>query len=112
MRGGNSLALAELERDVDIVYQLLIASVEAMAMAALHDFQPAEEQMVQTKKSVLDLARAFGLPEVKARALALEACKGIPWANRKFIKFLVDYTNDRLWEKETTFSKFPKASCP
>ena len=59
--------------------------------------------MVQTKKSVADLARTFGLPEDKARELALEACKGIPWANRKFMKFLVDNTDDQLWEKDDVF---------
>jgi len=99
-----ALALEHIRDDVDIAYQLLISSVEAMATDALGSFTPTESEMVKAKKSVAKLATEFGLPEDKARQLAIEACKDIPWSRRKFTKFICDYTDDALWTEDDLFT--------
>jgi hypothetical protein len=106
-----SLALTQLDHDVDLAYQLLIAAVEATASDALAGFQPTEDQMVTTKASVAALARKFGLSEEEVRLLALEACKGIPWASRKFVKFLLENCTDDLWGEDDVF-RVPSAFAP
>jgi hypothetical protein len=71
-----SLALTQLDHDVDLAYQLLIAAVETTASDALANYRPTDDQMVKMKSSVATLARKLGLGEDEARQLALEACKG------------------------------------
>src|SRR5205085_1034701 len=83
-----ALALTQIHEDIDIAYQLLVAAVESLANSVLKDYEPAEDDQVEVKQSVAKLARTYGLDEDQARALALEACKGIPWAARKFRGFL------------------------
>ncbi len=102
-----ALALMHLEHDADLAYQLLIASVEATASELLKDYQPTEEQMISSKASVMTKARGFGLTAQQSRELAIEACKGIPWAQRKFVKFLVDYADDSLWQEDDLFTVPP-----
>ena len=41
-----------------------------------------------------------GLTDEQASALAIEACKGIPWANRKFI---TDNTPEQFWKEDDLF---------
>ena len=106
-----SLALQQLERDVDIAYQLLIAAIEAVANDAFRSYTPTEDEMVETKKSVASRALKFGLSHDEARKLAIEACRGMPWASRKFTKFLLDNTCDKLWEADDLF-KVPAALLP
>lgn len=102
-----ALALEYLIDDVDIAYQFLIASIEAIANEVFKSYSPDREEMLKTKKSVQKLAVKFGLCEKQAEELALEACKGIPWSNRKFIKFIFDYTDDRLWTEDDLFKALP-----
>lgn len=98
-----SLALTQLDHDVDLAYQLFIAAVEATASDALVKYRPTDDQMVETKSSVAALARRLGLGEEQARQLALEACKGIPWASRKFSKFLVENRTNDIWKADDVF---------
>jgi hypothetical protein len=102
-----ALALESLISDVDIAYQFLIASIEAIANEIFKTYSPDREEMLKTKKSVQKLAIKFGLSEKLAEELALEACKGIPWSNRKFIKFILDYTDDKLWTEDDLFKELP-----
>ena len=106
-----SVALQQLEYDVDIAYQLLVAAVETTANKAI-DYKPTDEQMIEIKKSVFVLAKQFGLKEDEARQLAIEACKGISWTSRKFTKFLLDNTNDKLWENDDDLFKVPARLLP
>jgi hypothetical protein len=99
-----ALALEHIRDNVDIAYQLLISSIEAMATDALRSFTPTESEMVETKKSVAKLATEFGLPEGEARQLAIEASKGITWSCRKFTKFICDHTDDTLWTEDDLFT--------
>jgi hypothetical protein len=98
-----ALALTQIHSDVDLAYQLLISAVEAIADEALRDSRPSDDDMVQAKKSVFDLAQEFGLSNDQARQLAINACNGIPWASRKFIKFLCEYCTDDLWNDDDLF---------
>jgi hypothetical protein len=106
-----SLALQQLEHDVDIAYQLLIAAVETAASDAFHTYSPTDEQMINSKKSVATLAQKYGLSEEQACQLAKEACKGISWASRKFTKFLIDYSSEELWKEDDLF-KVPVTILP
>jgi hypothetical protein len=60
---------------------------------------------------VANLAKEFGLSEEQANLLAIEACRGIPWVSRKFTKFIVDNTNDKLWEEDNLF-RLPTSLSP
>lgn len=102
-----ALALEFLINDVDIAYQFLIASIEAIANDVFRSYSPDREAMLKTKKSVQKLAVKFGLCEEQAEELALEACKGMPWSNRKFVKFILEYTDDRLWTEDDLFRTLP-----
>ena len=59
--------------------------------------------MIAIKKSIVKKAVNFGLEKDKAEALAIEACSGMPWASRKFTKFLVDNAGEAIWEKDDLF---------
>jgi hypothetical protein len=98
-----SFALQQLEHDIDIAYQLLIAAVETQANEALKTYTPSNKQMIVAKKSVAVLARKYGLSKEQADQLAIEASKGIPWASRKFTKSLVDNTTEDLWKEDDLF---------
>ncbi len=98
-----ALALERIETDIQIAYQLLISSVEAVANEALQGFSPPREELVKIKSTVADLALKDGLTSQQAEELAVEACSGIPWAKRKFVKFLVDNAPPRLWEEDDLF---------
>jgi hypothetical protein len=98
-----SLALQQIERDVDIAYQLLVSSIEATANEVLRDYQPTPDQMVEAKKPVFDLAIQSGLPQQTALALALEACKGMAWSSRKFVKFILDNARPSAWGPDDVF---------
>lgn len=102
-----ALGLQHIPFDVDIAYHFLIASVEAIAQAALGSYRPTEEEMLRTKESVAKLAVKFGLSDHNAKKLALEACKGIVWTKRKFAKFIIDNIDDTLWEQDDLFKLEP-----
>lgn len=106
-----SLALTQLDHDTDLAYQLLIAAVEATAGGALEKYRPTDDQMVETKRSVAALARRLGLCEEQAREIAIEACKGISWASRKFTKFLLENRTDDILKEDDVF-RIPTAFVP
>jgi hypothetical protein len=75
----------------DTAYLTLVSVVESLANLALNDFEPDEAEKVKSKSAMVKRARAFGLDEAQAKALALEACKGQTWLKRKFKKFCIDF---------------------
>src|SRR5262249_4097761 len=77
--------------------QLLITSIETLADAALGSFKPPADEQVQHQRSVYKLAQSLGLPDESATSLALEACKPLHWATRKFKRFLIDNVSESLW---------------
>jgi len=98
-----SLALQQLEHDVDVAYHLLIAAGECMANETQRDFTPTRGHMVSTKRPVEVLAMQYGLTKEQASQLAIEACKGMSWTNRKFIKFITDNTPEHFWAEDDLF---------
>jgi len=98
-----SQALHQIENESDLAYQSLISCVETIANKALSEYRPEEADMIQTKKSVFEMAAKLGLEKEQCRALTIEACSGIQWANRKFTKFLVDNAGNNLWERDDLF---------
>jgi hypothetical protein len=103
--------LQQFEHDIDIAYQLLVASVETVAGEALSAYVPTDKEMISAKKSVASLAKKYGLSAEQAQKLAIEACKGIPWASRKFTKFLIDNATDEIWKEDDLF-KLPTTFLP
>lgn len=106
-----SQALRQIEHEADLAYQSLISCVETIANEALREYQPEETDMVMVKKSVFDKAAELGLGQAQCRALAIEACSGMTWATKKFIKFLFDNTGKDLWEKDDLF-RLDSLFCP
>lgn len=106
-----ALALERVGQDVDIAYQLLIASIETIANDFYRRDAPTESEMIKVKKNVADLAIQLGLTEEKGKQLAIEACKGVSWHARKFSKFLIENTGDELWTKDDLF-KLPELLLP
>jgi hypothetical protein len=84
-------ALELIEDRPDTAYLTLVSVIESLASIALGDFEPDEAEKLKNKAHVLKRARVFGLDEVQAKTLALEACKGDKWLTRKFVKFCVDF---------------------
>jgi hypothetical protein len=92
-------ALELIESRPDITYQLLISTVETLMGAAREVYQPDEAEKIKTKQEVQTQAKKYGLTEVQANHLALLACKGIGWAEKKFIRFLVNHVPVTLFDK-------------
>ncbi len=104
-----ALALERVgHQDVDIAYQLLIACIESIANDIYRSYAPAESEMIKVKKNVADLAIQLGLTLENGNQLAVEACKGMSWNGRKFLKFLIENTGDELWTEEDDVFKVPK----
>lgn len=98
-----SLAMLRLHDDIDLAYQLLISCVEATANAILRDFSPTRDEMLLAKRQVLNKALQFGLPQDQAEELAIEACADMQWEGRKFVKFLTDNCDERVWQEDDLF---------
>ncbi len=98
-----ALALELIEQRPDLSYQLLVSSVEAIAMRVLHSFEPSDTEKVSAKQPVYRLAQRYGLTEEQAKQLAIAAWKGSNAARRKFEKFLTDYVTDELWTSDDLF---------
>jgi len=98
-----SVALQEIERNPGMSYQLLVSCVEAIAGEVLRDYAPTRSNMLEAKKSVLELALTMGLNQESAEALALEATSGMSWARRKFSRFLLDNAGDEIWMEDDLF---------
>lgn len=104
-------ALRQIEQEADLAYQSLISCVETIANQALQGYQPEEAEMVIAKKVVFDKAKELGLGQEQCREIAIEACSGMSWNTKKFIKFLVDNVGKELWEKDDLFQVDP-LFCP
>lgn len=98
-----SQALRQIEHEADLAYQSLISCVETMANEALREYRPEESEIIESKKSVYNMAAQLGLEQDKCKALAIEACSGMSWATKKFTKFLVDNAGEGIWEKDKLF---------
>lgn len=107
-----ALALELIYQDTDIAYQLLISSVETIANAVHQSYTPTKADMLKTKGNVAELAVKFGLSKEKANQLMVEACKGIPWAKKKFSKFLLENVSDALWKADDLFKLPPQFPLP
>ncbi len=108
-----ALALELIHVRPYISYQLLISSVEALANAALDQFQPDIIAKLEHKRPVYDLAISLKLDEETAKKLAIEACRGEYWATKKFKKFLMDNVADSVWtEQDELFYRMPKEILP
>ena len=86
--------MERIQQDVDIAYQLLIASVETLANDIYKKYKPDNDDLVVIKKSVFDRAVRLGLSDKDARQLAIEACDGMSFYKRKFAKFLIENVGD------------------
>lgn len=106
-----SQALRQIEHEADLAYQSLISCVETIANEALREWRPEETDMVMIKKSVFDMAAQLGLGQEQCKALSIEACSGMTWATKKFIKFLVDNAGKDLCERDDLFQLDP-LFCP
>jgi hypothetical protein len=105
-------ALELIEARADIAYQLLISTVETLASAALATFEPDDAEKLATKSAVRQQAKAYGMDDTQANALALLACRGMGWTKRKFVKFLMDRVSPAdLAPKDTVFM-VPEHFCP
>jgi len=108
-----ALALELIHERPDISYQFLISSVETLADAVLGSIQPSPAEKVQHQRGVYDLACRLGLQDESATDLALEACKPLYWATRKFKQFLLDNVNESIWtEPDDLFPKLHEMFLP
>jgi hypothetical protein len=80
--------------------------------AAREVYQPDETEKIKTKQEVQTQAKKYGLTEVQANHLASLACKGIPWAEKKFIRFLVNHVPLTSLLKTDPLFFLPEALCP
>jgi hypothetical protein len=101
-----------IESRPDIAYQLLISTVETLVGAAREVYQPDEAEKIKTKQEVQTQAKKYGLTEVQANHLALLACKGIGWAEKKFIRFLVNHVPLTSLVNTDRLFFLPEGLCP
>jgi len=105
-------ALTFIEDESAIAYLHLIFCIETIANFVYSDFIPDRATQIRTKNNVKKLAMRRGLEEPPAEDIAVEACKGIPWAKKKFVKFIVEHTNDSLFTKEDSLFNLPILFAP
>jgi len=105
-------ALTFIEDEPAIAYLQLIFCIETVANFAYRDFVPDKTTQIEAKRNVKDLATKYGLKISQAQELALVACKGIPWAKQKFIKFILDHTDDSLFRQDDTLFNLPTSMTP
>lgn len=105
-------ALTFIEDEPEIAYLHLIFSIETTANFAYRSFSPDETKQLETKRTVKELAQEYGLSEAQAKELTLEACKGIPWVKDKFVKFIVENTDNSIFTEEDSLFKFPLSMGP
>lgn len=105
-------ALELIETRADIAYQLLISTIEALATAALAEFEPDDAEKLAMKAGVQQQAKAYGLCETQANTLALLACKGVGWTKRKFVKFLMDRVGPADLTARYVVFLVPEHFCP
>lgn len=97
-------AMRMIEEWPDIAYQLLVYSAETIANKVLSDYSPSPQEKVEVKGGVARRAQELGLTRENAEELAVLACADMPWASRKFRKFLKEMTDKSLWEPDELFS--------
>jgi hypothetical protein len=96
-------AMRVLEEWPEIAYQLLVYSVETIANKAFTGYSPPRNELIAEKRKVAERAQAMGIPKEDADELAVLACKGMPWAGRKFRMFLKGMTDESLWCPDDLF---------
>ncbi len=97
-------ALELIETRPDSAYQFLISVAETMSNAALPDYAPPRDEILQNERAVREMAIQFGLTQDQADELALAAARGNPWTKRKFRAFLSDRIKpEELLTKDTVF---------
>jgi hypothetical protein len=102
-----ALALELIHDRQEIAYQLLVSAVETIASETLPD--PDDDEKTTRMQRVFDLAKTYGLEEGKARNLAITACNvETRWATRKFMKFLTDNTDDKIWGADDLYRVLPQ----
>jgi hypothetical protein len=107
-----SQALRQIKDEAELAYQSLISCVETLANETLQDYSPGKVDMIESKKSLFDMAIQLGIERDKAEQLALEACSGNPWASRKFTKFLVEKCGEDIWEKDDDLFRLDRRFWP
>jgi len=105
-------SLTFIEDEPEITYLHLIFAIETVANIFYKDFVPDEVKQLETKRTVKELAQKYGLTEPQAKEVTLEACKGISWAKDKFIKFILEYTDDSIFTEEDSLFNFPISMAP
>jgi hypothetical protein len=105
-------ALEVIESRPDISYQLLISAAETLASVALRGFKPEESDQLETRDSLLKLARKLGIDADNAKRLALETCRDNPWSRRKFKKFLLENVSPEELSVKDQLFLVPEHLCP
>jgi hypothetical protein len=107
-----SQALRQIKDETELAYQSLISCVETLANKTLQDYNPGKVEMIESKKSLFDMATQLGLEPDKAEQLAIEACSGNPWSSRKFTKFLMEMCGEDIWEKDDELFRLDRLFWP
>jgi len=97
-------ALELIETRPESAYQLLISVAETLSNAKPNCFEPTEQDRLDSKRAVYDMAVRFGLSADQAKQLALKAAEGNRWTKRKFKAFLSNRVKpDELAVKDCVF---------
>ena len=105
-------ALEVIETRPDSAYQLLISVAETLSNTTPPAYEPTEQEMLENKRPLYEMALKFGLCADQARQLALEAGRGNPWTKRRFKAFLSKSVQpEELSVKDRVFHPL-EALCP
>jgi len=101
-----TLALELIREQPDIAYQLLVSSAETIANQTVPE--PDDNAKLEYQRGVFNLAKKLGLGEEMARKLTLKACETKEgWVKGKFRKFLTEYIDASVWDKEDDLFRVP-----
>jgi hypothetical protein len=87
----------------EISYQLLISAIESLASVVLAKYEPSREEMISTKRKVIEKATTLGLTTDQANELAILACADNRWISRRFRVFIMSLVDDTLWTADSLF---------
>lgn len=107
-----SQALRQIKDEAELAYQSLISCAETLANKTLQDYNPDTVDMIESKKSVFDMATQLGLERDKAEQLAIKACSDNPWSSRKFTKFLVERCGEDIWKNDDDLFRLDRLLWP
>ncbi|MHB8903104.1 MAG: hypothetical protein ACYC6Y_30455 [Thermoguttaceae bacterium] len=92
---------------------MLISAIEAIAGAALEDWEPDTEGKIASKSALVAYAsKTEKLDKELTERLAVAACKGDHWAGRKFKKFLLDNLDREAISRKDDLFIVPEQFCP